>query len=207
MLPAERLKSRRYLCVFGELALRRWYYHRDGAPGILPLDEDVNLPVEQVSWDDAQEFCRRLTEADRKAGKLPAGVAYRLPTEAEWEYACRSGSTTKYCFGDDEGRLGDYAWYNGNSGRKTHDVGKKKPNAWGLHDMHGNVWEWCQDWLGDYPAAAQTDPSGPPTGRYRVLRGGSWDAPAVGCRSASRFYHTPDDRDNVSGFRVAKPLP
>jgi formylglycine-generating enzyme required for sulfatase activity len=131
-------------------------------------------PVEQVSWDDCQQFLR---QAQREVGVR--GGKFQLPTEAQWEYACRAGSTTRYCFGDDESGLGEYAWYDKNSGNKTHPVGEKKPNAWGLYDMHGNVWEWCQDWYdGGYYANSPTDdPTGP--GSNRVLRGGSWFARRV----------------------------
>jgi formylglycine-generating enzyme required for sulfatase activity len=100
------------------------------------------LPVERVSWNDAVEFCRKLSDEE--------GVEYRLPTEAEWEYACRAGTTTAYSFGNDVAQLGEYAWYADNSENTSHAVGEKKPNAWGLYDMHGNVWEWCQDWFGPY---------------------------------------------------------
>ena len=155
-------------------------------------------PVERVSWDDAQAFYQKLSEM--------AGLEYRLPTEAEWEYACRAGSTTAYCFGDDQARLGDHAWYERNSGRQTHEVGLKKPNAWGLCDMHGNVWEWCRDWYGDYRTEAQTNPEGPRTGDVRVLRGGSWGTNASICRSASRSKSTPRYAPNYLGFRVARPL-
>ena len=130
-------------------------------------------PVEQVSWDDCQKFLEKL---NAKSG--PGAGKFQLPTEAQWEYACRAGSTTRYCFGDDESGLGEYAWYGANSGGKTHPVGEKKPNAWGLYDMHGNVWEWCQDWYdGGYYANSPTDdPTGPATGSYRVFRGGGWVA-------------------------------
>ena len=139
-------------------------------------------PVEEVSWDDAVEFCRRLSAlpAEKSAGNV-----YRLPTEAEWEYACRAGTTTKYSFGDDESELGDYAWYGVNSDN-THPVGGKLPNAWGLYDMHGNVWEWCQDWYDDYPSGAVTDPTGPASGSSRVYRGGGWESTAADCRSGVR---------------------
>jgi formylglycine-generating enzyme required for sulfatase activity len=99
------------------------------------------LPVDQVSWDDAAEFCRKLTEMERNAGRLSRGWEYRLPTEAQWEYACRAGTTTAYCFGEDQEQLGDYAWYIENSSKHPHEVGGKKSQAWGLHDMHGNIWE------------------------------------------------------------------
>ena len=142
-------------------------------------------PVENVSWDDAVEFCRRLSELPAEKA---AGNVYRLPTEAEWEYACRAGTTTKYSFGDDESEFGDYAWYCDNSDEQTHPVGSKKPNAWGLYDMHGNVLEWCQDWYGDYPSGSVTDPTGPAVGSHRVIRGGSWDRTAGYCRSAHRYW-------------------
>ena len=159
-------------------------------------------PVEKVSWNDCQDFCRRLNEAEEKAGKLPKGMLYRLPTEAEWECACRAGSTTRFCFGDSDADLPHYAWFGTNSGKTTHPVAQKKPNAWGLHDMHGNVWEWCWDWYGTYPAGEQKDPSGPANGEYRVLRGGSWNyAPSL-LRSAYRGWGAPDGRYGGGGFRV-----
>jgi len=151
-------------------------------------------PVEMVSWDEAVEFCRRLSE---KTGKT-----VRLPTEAEWEYACRAGSKTRFSFGDSDSALGDYAWYGSNSGGKTHPVGQKKPNPWGLYDMHGNVWEWCADWYGDYPKGAVTDPQGPAAGTSRVLRGGSWHGNPNDCRSANRNRITPGYRHGDCGFRV-----
>lgn len=141
---------------------------------------DMKRPVEQVTWNHAVEFCRRLSAKER--------VRYRLPTESEWEYACRAGSTTRYCFGDSESQLGEFAWYGDNSGKATHPVGQKKPNAWGLYDVHGNVWEWCADWYGTnyYRASPATDPTGPTTGSGRVSRGGGFDPAAVHCRSAKR---------------------
>jgi len=158
-------------------------------------------PVEQVSWNDAVAFCRKLSELpSEKSG----GYVYRLPTEAEWEYACRAGTTTTYSFGDSESELGAYAWYIDNSGRTTHPVGGKKPNAWGLYDMHGNVFEWCQDWLGDYPSGSVTDPTGAASGSARVYRGGSWDDYAGSCRSANRYRNSPEFRDDYLGFRVLR---
>ena len=153
-------------------------------------------PVIKVSWEDANAYCRWLTEQ--------TGREYRLPTEAEWEYACRAGSTGDWCFGDDEAQLKDYAWYGENSGNETHPVGEKKPNAFGLYDVHGNVWEWCQDWYGKYTGEPQTNPVGPANGDYRVLRGGSWLYDAVLTRCALRDGSWPVRRDSLVGFRLAR---
>ncbi len=157
-------------------------------------------PVESVSWDDAVEFCRKLSALPAEKS---AGYVYRLPTEAEWEYACRAGTKTKYSFGDSESELGDYAWYEENSGGTTHPVGGKKPNPWGLYDMHGNVYEWCQDWYGHYPGGKLTDPTGAASGSFRVSRGGcAWHF----CdfhRSANRTS-TPDPKFSLLGFRVLR---
>jgi formylglycine-generating enzyme required for sulfatase activity len=160
------------------------------------------FPVENVSWDDALEFCRKLSELPEEKA---AGRTYRLPSEAQWEYACRAGSTTNYCFGDDEAQLGNYAWYDKNSGGTTHPVDGKKPNAWGLYDMHGNVWEWCEDRYdaGYYSGSPMDDPVGPSGGVNRVFRGGSWSDPAGYCRSANRGYAMPRYRDNFLGLRIS----
>ena len=160
----------------------------------------AQLPVENVSWEVAVEFCRKLSElpAERSAGRV-----YRLPTEAEWEYACGAGSTTAYYFGDDDSMLGKYAWYARNSGGQTHPVGQKKPNGWGLYDMHGNVREWCSDWFEEYTSAAEDDPTGATAGSSRVIRGGSWGSFAGFCRSASRFWGQPSFRYYDLGFRLA----
>ena len=156
-------------------------------------------PVEQVSWDDCQVFLEKL---NAKAGKEPGKFA--LPTEAQWEYACRAGSGGRYCFGDDESRLGDYAWHSMNAGDRTHPVGEKKPNAWGLYDMHGNVWEWCADWYDGryYTTLPSDDPTGPTGGSYRVCRGGCWYYPSWHCRSAYRFTSEPGVKDDALGLRV-----
>ena len=158
-------------------------------------------PVELVSWAEAVEFCRKLSAMP---AEKTAGHVYRLPTEAEWEYACRSGTTTAYGFGDDASRLGDYGWFRSNSDSSTHPVGEKKPNAWGLYDMHGGVYEWCQDWYGAYPSGSATDPTGATSGSHRVIRGGSWISSARYCRSATRYWRTPGYRNNLLGFRVLR---
>ena len=159
-----------------------------------------NLPVEQVSWEDVQAFLRRLNTEE--------GVArYRLPTEAEWEYAVRAGTTTAYSFGSDVSRLDEYAWYGGNAAHTSHPVGQLKPNAWGLHDMHGNVWEWVHDWYETYPTGAVTDPQGPVSGVSRVFRGGGRSNVAWRCRSSSRGYRPPESRLDAVGFRVLRTAP
>jgi formylglycine-generating enzyme required for sulfatase activity len=165
-------------------------------------DPSGAAPVGSVSWDDAQGFCARLSGLPEEQ---QAGRRYRLPTEAEWEYACRAGSTSRYGFGEAEADLGAYAWYQGNSDGKPHPVGQKKPNAWGLHDMYGNVWEWCADWYGDgyYAASPTDDPAGPGTGSLRVLRGGCWQNGASGCRPSCRCRIDPGNRYGYQGFRLA----
>ena len=165
---------------------------------------DLNLPVEQVSWIDATDYSGRLTEQERTAGRLPLGWVYRLPTEAEWEYAARAGTTTRFSFGDDlgYGLLGQYAWYGDNSGNTIHAVAGKRPNRWGLYDMNGNVWEWCSDWHGNYPGGTVKDPHGAATGEERIIRGCSWDNGAANCRSAGRNSVGPDSRINDVGFRA-----
>ena len=157
-------------------------------------------PVEKVSWEDAVKFCDRLSALpeERKAGRV-----YRLPTEAEWEYACRAGSKAAFTFGNNPSGLGAYAWFNENSEGQTHPVGEKKANAWGLYDMHGNVWEWCSDWYGSYSKSAVVDPDGPNAATNRVLRGGSWYDGAALCRSAFRYRINPGFRNKDFGFRVA----
>ena len=163
-----------------------------------------NSPVERVSWNDVKEFIRKLNQME--------GVnTYRLPTEAEWEFACRAGRKSAFSNGEiaelgcvHDSTLDAIGWYCGNSNGKTHPVAQKKPNAWGLFDMHGNVYEWCQDWAWNYPSASATDPKGPDKGSYRVLRGGSWDSNAKNCRSAHRGYYVPDQRDDRLGFRLLR---
>jgi formylglycine-generating enzyme required for sulfatase activity len=173
-----------------------------------------DLPVENVSWLDAVGFCNKLSEREKRTtfyridGSEVAAVGgngYRLPTEAEWEYACRAKSTTVYPFGDDAGKLGEHAWYGGNSEDKTHPVGEKLPNAWGLYDMLGNVWEWCADGYDAkyYASSSSSDPPGASGASPRVFRGGSWNNYPWGCRPANRFRHSPGYRSFILGFRVA----
>ena len=156
-----------------------------------------DCPVETVSWDDVQEFIRKLNAAMGEE-------RYRLPTEAEWEYAARAGTS-----GDRYGNVDAIAWYvgdrgRGNSGRLTQPVGQKAPNAWGLHDMLGNVNEWVEDWYGDYPGGTVTDPRGPVSGSRRVARGGSWSDIAWYCRASYRTYNSPGDRISILGFRLLR---
>lgn len=157
-----------------------------------------NAPVEQVSWIDATEFCRKLTERERAAGRLPEGYAYTLPTEAQWEYASRAGTTGSY-----PGEPDAMAWHDRNSGGTTHPVGLKRPNAWGFYDMAGNVLEWCYDWYGDYAGGEVTDPTGPRRGSYRMARGGSWRADLRVGRSAARAGGSAGRLDYTMGFRLA----
>jgi len=175
---------------------------------------DDNRPVEQVSWLDAAAFCNKLSEL---AGLMPcydirnrtcifSRNGFRLPTEAEWEYACRAGTNAKYYTGNGEGDLDRAGWYRSNSEGTTHPVGHKEPNAWGLFDMHGNVWEWCNDWQGNYKNHRNENPRGPNWGYSRVLRGGGWHYPAVGCRSAYRHKAKPEYRLSAVGFRIARSL-
>ncbi|MCZ7640130.1 MAG: formylglycine-generating enzyme family protein [Verrucomicrobia bacterium] len=202
--------QREYLAVMGE---NPSYFQPPEYP------EDLDRPVEGVSWDDAVAYCQKLTEQERAAGRIGTNAVYRLPTEAEWEYTCRAGTTTRFSFGDalgcDDGcgycpLLDSYMWWCGNSGYESHPVGSKLPNRWGLHDMHGNVWEWCQDRFDwghpEYPGGAVVDPHGPSAGSNRVIRGGNdwndWNDNARNCRSANRNGNDPDNRNNNLGFRA-----
>ena len=158
-----------------------------------------NRPVINVSWDDAVAYCEWLSRQ--------TGEQYCLPTEAQWEYVCRAGSETAYCFGNDEEQLGAHAWYWANADQMTHPVGEKKANAWGLHDMHGNVWEWVQDGYEPYSAEPQQDPTGPETSLERVIRGGAWSGPGRNCRSAFRGSWPPQNRGGWQGFRLVRLVP
>jgi formylglycine-generating enzyme required for sulfatase activity len=156
----------------------------------------LTCPVENVHWDDVQQFLARLNAQD-------PGKGYRLPTEAEWEYAARAGTTGDY---GGNGVLNDMGWYVDNSGARTHPVGEKRPNAWGLYDLHGNVWEWVEDWYDAdyYGRGVDTAPPGPSEGTRRVLRGGTWDSTPLNARSATRDHNTPVARRDNFGFRLAR---
>ena len=151
-------------------------------------------PVMNVSWHDVTAFCEWMTRT--------TGKTYRLPTEAEWEYAARGGSKSKGYKYSGSNDLDAVGWYGGNSSRKTHPVAQKQPNELGLYDMSGNVWEWCADWYGDYSSSPQTDPQGSNSGKFRVLRGGGWHYSVSNCRVAYRFKHYPDLKYNNLGFRL-----
>ena len=153
-----------------------------------------NLPVENVSWNDCQDFVSKLN--------VMTGKKFRLPTEAEWEYAAKGGKKGRGYQYSGSNTLGDVAWYGKNSGHKTHAVGAKQPNELGIYDMTGNVFEWCQDWYDSYSSSPQTNPIGAASGSYRVIRGGSWGSSAGNCRSSYRFHHTPDYRDGYLGLRL-----
>ena len=159
-------------------------------------------PVYDVSYDDSRSFAGKVMKHLRDSGQLDSGWMVTLPTSAQWEYAARAGSTTRYCYGDDDGRLAEYAWYKDNSGGTNHPVGTKRANAWGLHDMHGSVWEWCLD-VWENPQSGGTDPMGPKEGSDRVYRGGSWNDSAGFCRSAFRYGYTPGLRFDALGFRLS----
>jgi WD40 repeat protein/serine/threonine protein kinase/formylglycine-generating enzyme required for sulfatase activity len=187
--------SRGFFMAETECTQGQWAAIRGGDPSNF---WGRNRPVEQVSWEEAVEFCNRLTEFQRKNGILPPNWTWRLPTEAEWEYAARAGNE-----GERPGELDAIAWYGGNSGSQTHPVGTKLPNAWGLHDMIGNVWEWCSDWYGDYRTERVTDPMGPSSGTVRCGRGGSWFNVQGLSRTASRSWGAPTLRNRNLGFRPA----
>lgn len=165
-----------------------------------PGPVDPLLPVTEVSWEDAMAFCRTLTALERASGRLPEGYIYTLPTEAQWEYACRAGGQADF---PDEGSLDELGWFQLNSGGRLHPVGEKRPNAWGFHDMLGNASEWCSDWFQPYEIGDITDPEGASAGSRRVVRGSDWGSLASGMRSASRQNEAPTDRSDSLGFRVA----
>ena len=192
------------------------HWSRAADPALYLGNEDDDLPMYFVSWNEAMEFARKLTGRERAAGRLPAGYEYSLPTEAQWEYACRAGSTgATYAGPNNPAVLDQIAWYDQNSaagysGRRLgptrsgpRAVAQKQPNAWGLYDMQGNIWQWCRDWYGPYPRGDVTDPIGPESGTARVNRGGSFGSGAHALRSAARAANPPPEASAYRGFRVA----
>ncbi|MEY4690551.1 MAG: hypothetical protein RIT19_876 [Verrucomicrobiota bacterium] len=193
-IPHEVILSRGFFMAETECTQAQWeaVMGRNPSHGKAP-----DQPVNQVAWKEAQEYCRRLTEMHRTRGIIPEGWEWDLPTEAQWEYACRAGTTGAFA-----GNLGDIAWIESNSDGRTHPVKTRQPNAWGLHDLHGNVWEWCRDWYGDYPTNTVHDPTGPSAGTFRCYRGGSRIYGARRARSAIRGAMTPELRGDYLGFRA-----
>jgi formylglycine-generating enzyme required for sulfatase activity len=194
-----------------------WFSAAGGGRETVAGQASDSYPVENVSWLDATQYCDRLSKKDglapyydvsgqRDVVRGARGSGYRLPTEAEWEFACRAGTSTKYSFESDPSKLGEYAWYSHNSSDKTHNVGEKLPNAFGLHDMHGNVWEWCWDSHDDgyYRYSPPADPRGPPRASDRVARGGGWANGPSYCRSAARVRLSPAYGDYSLGLRLAR---
>lgn len=164
---------------------------------------DPNRPVEKVSYLHAADYCTAITKREREAGHLSPQWEYRLPTEAEWEFACRGGTTNLFNFGDDQSKANLYAWTAENSESTTHPIGQKLPSSSGLYDIHGNVWEWCLDWFAPYPELDSTNPVGPPQGKFKVFRGGGWNNEAQFARIANRFMMAPASGTHFVGFRVA----
>jgi len=162
--------------------------------------KDAKRPVENVSWEDCQKFLATLNAT-------AVGRRFSLPTEAQWEYSCRAGGTNEFSKSDVEADLDSVAWHQKNAAKMTQPVGGKEPNAWGLYDMLGNVWEWCDDWWGNFDGADEIDPPGPKEGWMRVLRGGSWFNYGASCRTANRGFYEPTTRNDHSGFRVVVTVP
>ena len=180
-----------------EVTQAQWTAVMGDNPSIFQNAPDHHMyPVDWVSWNDCRDFIQKLN-------KLNSGT-FRLPTEAEWEYACRAGTQTPFYWGmNTEGwEMNRYAWAYSRAEGKSHPVGQKQPNAWGLYDMSGNVWEWCSDWRGDYPSGTAVSPAGPDSGKVKIYRGGSWFNPAATLRSANRHGHAPDISFTNAGLRL-----
>ena len=163
---------------------------------------DLERPVESIYWRNAMDYCAQLTQQERQAQRLPDGYVYRLPTEAEWEYAARAGTTNWFSFGNDAALLPSYAWYDADSQGTTHPVGQLQPNPWGLQDVHGNVFEWCWDWINLAPTQPVTDFRGSTTDLYHAIRGGASSFPWVDCRSSWRIGYSPASIPSDVGFRI-----
>ena len=193
--PAHQVTVGSFYMAKHEVTQRQWKAVMNNNPSEF---KGYNLPVENVSWDDTNEFISRLNAVTNKN--------YRLPTEAEWEYAARGGSKNKNNIYSGSQTINDVAWYKDNGGKKTHPVGTKHPNELGLYDMSGNVYEWCSDWYGSYSVSAQNDPQGPSSGSYRVERGGSWLFESTNCRVSARYFVDADFRYSDLGFRLVLPV-
>ena len=196
--PVHKVTLKSFRMQTTEVTQAQWKAVMENNPSKIIGD---SLPVHCVSWDECQEFIQKLNQMD-------SGKDYRLPSEAEWEYACRAGTTTPYYSGMDETGLELVCWYKDNSGDMNHPGCMKEPNSWGLYDMHGNVWEWCEDWYhGNYNGAPANGSAWvSPTGAYKVIRGGSWYYFAGPCRSANRFYQDPSSSRSDLGFRLVRAL-
>ncbi len=200
--PQHRVRITRPFYIGAYLVTQGEYRHVTERYAIQPPQGDnISLPTSSKNWREATELCSRLSEIPEEQ---QAGRSYRLPTEAEWEYACRAGSITKWYFGDSEASLADYAWGQQNAGGKNHPVGEKKPNAWGLYDMYGNASQWCSDWYDRnyYQVSPAVDPQGPPTGTERVLRGSTFFEGNDPSRSAGRSAMVPQNGGSWTCFRV-----
>jgi formylglycine-generating enzyme required for sulfatase activity len=189
--PSHQVTLNSYKIDVCPITQKQWVAIMGNNPSYFKGDD---LPVESVSWNDVQEFIKKLNEA--------TGHHYRLPTEAEWEYACRGGSQTAQYKYSGSSNINEVAWYKENSGNKTHPVGTKAANELGIYDMSGNVWEWCSDWYEVYTATAQTNPTGPATGTLKVIRGGSWGNEAQRCRASNRGTADPELGQSALGFRL-----
>jgi formylglycine-generating enzyme required for sulfatase activity len=186
----------------GQHEVTQWEYQNVTCTNPATYSSDLNNPVEKISWPDAMDYCTRLTQRERQTGRLPDGYTYRLPSEAEWEYAARAGTTNSYSFGDDPSLLSTYGWYVGNSGARSHPAGQLQANPWGLQDIHGNVLEWCQDWIQATPPGPVTDFIGATSGPYHAVRGGGWSFGWASCRCSWRAGYAPVARQPYLGFRV-----